>query len=51
MKSQCGTSTKAQKSKEDKAREAKRLDVNQKEWKRKTPYDFTGCLAHVDLTF
>ena len=51
MKSQRGTSTKARKSKEDKAREAKRLDVNQKDWKRKTPYDFTGCLAHVDLTF
>ena len=24
---------------------------NEKDWKRKTPYDFTGCLAHIDLTF
>ena len=32
-------------------REAKGLEVNKKKWKRKIPYDFTGCLAHLDITF
>ena len=31
--------------------ESKGEGPSEKEWKRKTPYDFTGCLAHMDLTF
>ena len=37
--------------KENQRREEKGNTPCQNEWKRKTPYDFTGCLAHIDLTF
>lgn len=49
--SQCGSSTTARKQKEDARREAKGLTVNPQPWERKGPYDFTGCLAHIDLTY
>lgn len=41
----------ARKQKEDMEREKKGLPTNAKTWKRKMPYDFTGCLAHMDLTY
>ena len=50
-KSQCGTSTSARKAKDNQQREAQGLKTSQKEWRRKAPYDFTGCLGHIDVTF
>ncbi|GJJ10074.1 hypothetical protein Clacol_004300 [Clathrus columnatus] len=48
---QSGTSTEARKIKV----QAKKLQKGEKttdgEWKRKMPYDYTGCLAHLDLTY
>ncbi|HEV7736389.1 MAG TPA: hypothetical protein VGO47_03320, partial [Chlamydiales bacterium] len=32
-------------------RQAHGLPIYPKDWIRKMPYDFTGCLAHVDLTY
>lgn len=25
--------------------------IYEKNWRRKMPYEFTGCLAHIDLTY
>lgn len=49
--SQCGSSTKARQVKNNNRREIQNRPVYEKEWKRKTPYDFVGCLAHIDLTY
>ncbi|KIJ43803.1 hypothetical protein M422DRAFT_252706 [Sphaerobolus stellatus SS14] len=36
----------------DDAKKAKLgLKMNTHEWSRKMPYDFTGCLAHLDITY
>ena len=37
--------------KENLRREAKGITPSQNDWNRKAPYDFTGCLAHMDLTY
>lgn len=44
-------STKARKIKNDHCCQAKGLSINEKGWKRKAAYNFTGCLAHIDLTY
>lgn len=49
--SQCGTSTDARKVKEDEQKQSTNQKVYAKSWTRKMPYDFTGCLAHIDITF
>ncbi|KIJ36909.1 hypothetical protein M422DRAFT_260533 [Sphaerobolus stellatus SS14] len=50
-KRQCGSDSKARKAKDD-ARKAKTGGtIYPHEWKRKMPYDFTSCLAHLDITF
>jgi len=37
--------------KDNRRREAKGDPPCPIEWRRKAPYDFTGCLAHIDLTY
>ncbi|KAF8531841.1 hypothetical protein JB92DRAFT_3092071 [Gautieria morchelliformis] len=51
LQCQCGTSTDARKTKDDQQQMAKGLPINEKPWLQKTPYDHTGCLAHLDLTY
>ncbi|KAF8521299.1 hypothetical protein JB92DRAFT_3094470, partial [Gautieria morchelliformis] len=51
LQCQCGTSTDARKTKDDQQQMAKGLPINEKLWLRKTPYDHTGCLAHLDITY
>ncbi|KAF8493528.1 hypothetical protein JB92DRAFT_3100178, partial [Gautieria morchelliformis] len=51
LQCQCGTSTDARKTKDDQQQMAKGLPINEKPWLRKTPYDHTGCLAHLDITY
>ena len=49
--SQCGSSSEARKSKDDTEKTKQGLKVNTIPWSRKMPYDFTGCLAHIDITY
>ena len=49
--SQCGTDSQARKVKDDLYKTKKGESIYPHEWKRKMPYDFTGCLAHMDITF
>jgi len=49
--SQCGSSSSARKAKDDKLRKQKGLPIYPNDWNRKMPYDFTGCLGHLDVTF
>ncbi|GJJ11762.1 hypothetical protein Clacol_006000 [Clathrus columnatus] len=48
---QSGMSSVARKAKVDKRKLIHGESVNNDEWKRKMPYDFTGCLAHLDITY
>ncbi|KIJ37161.1 hypothetical protein M422DRAFT_260318 [Sphaerobolus stellatus SS14] len=47
----CGSSTKARFKKENVQRKEISETPLSREWKCKMPYDFTGCLAHIDLTY
>ena len=49
--SQCGYSTAARKLEQDKRSQMQGHAARDSEWQRKTPYDFTGCLAHMDITY
>ena len=49
--SQCGTDSQARKNKDDLFKTKKGESIYPHEWKRKMPYNFTGCLAHMDITF
>ncbi|GJJ10373.1 hypothetical protein Clacol_004599 [Clathrus columnatus] len=51
MQCQCGSSTTARQEKSNVKKKASGLEISPKKWTRKTPYDFTGCLAHLDITF
>ena len=44
-------STPARQAKHDRFARANGLRVNPRPWNRKAPYDFTGCLAHIDITY
>ncbi|KIJ47382.1 hypothetical protein M422DRAFT_248771 [Sphaerobolus stellatus SS14] len=47
----CGSDSQARKVKEDAIKLKKGQTVYPHEWRRKMPYNFTGCLAHIDITF
>jgi len=49
--SQCGSSTTTRKATDDANKLKKGMSTNPTEWKCKAPYDFTGCLAHIHLTY
>jgi hypothetical protein len=44
-------SSSARQAKDNQYRTVKGLSVNQLDWQRKSAYDFTGCLSHIDLTY
>ncbi|KAI0062593.1 hypothetical protein BV25DRAFT_1945046 [Artomyces pyxidatus] len=44
----CGYSTKAR---QDYVGKTKSTAAKSQEWRRTAPYEFTGCLAHVDITY
>ncbi|KAF8573082.1 hypothetical protein K439DRAFT_1625319 [Ramaria rubella] len=50
-KNQCGSSTEAIKEKYNKKRKSQGLDESKKDSWCKAPYDFTGCLVHIDITY
>ncbi|KAI0048644.1 hypothetical protein FA95DRAFT_1654556, partial [Auriscalpium vulgare] len=47
----CGYSTEARRAKEDKKKQHNNASPTKKPGKRQVAYDFTGCLAHADITF
>lgn len=49
--SQCGSSSEARKYKDDAKKIKQGLKVNAIPWSHKMPYNFTGCLAHIDITY
>lgn len=50
--SQCGSDSDARKLKEDMKWLKKSEKPYHKDWsKQKIPYDFTGCLTHLDITY
>ncbi|KIJ35569.1 hypothetical protein M422DRAFT_262151 [Sphaerobolus stellatus SS14] len=51
LQCQCGSSSEARKAIDDAKKAKLGLKVNTYEWSRKMPYDFTGCLAHLDITY
>jgi hypothetical protein len=51
FKSQSGTSTDARKAKYNEKLKAEGHNIKEREGRRKVPYDFTGCLAHLDITY
>ncbi|KIJ41799.1 hypothetical protein M422DRAFT_255113 [Sphaerobolus stellatus SS14] len=51
LQCQCGSSSEARKARDDMKKAKQGLPVNPQNWSRKMPYDFTGCLAHIDVTY
>ncbi|KIJ42120.1 hypothetical protein M422DRAFT_780089 [Sphaerobolus stellatus SS14] len=51
LQCQCGSSSSARKSFDDAHKIKLGIKVNPNEWSRRMPYDFTGCLAHIDITY
>ncbi|KIJ39177.1 hypothetical protein M422DRAFT_258067 [Sphaerobolus stellatus SS14] len=51
LQCQCGSNSQARKVKDDVIKIKQGDKIFPQEWQRKTPYDFTGCLAHLDITF
>ncbi|KIJ41571.1 hypothetical protein M422DRAFT_780303 [Sphaerobolus stellatus SS14] len=51
LQCQCGSSSEARKARDDAKKAKQGLPVNTQNWSRKMPYDFTGCLAHIDVMY
>ncbi|KIJ56017.1 hypothetical protein M422DRAFT_239205 [Sphaerobolus stellatus SS14] len=51
LQCQCGSSTEARKARDDAQKSKRGEKVNPEDWSRKMPYDFTGCAAHIDITY
>ncbi|KIJ24411.1 hypothetical protein M422DRAFT_274829 [Sphaerobolus stellatus SS14] len=49
--SHCGTDSQARKAKDDRQKLKQGQSIYPEAWKRKMPYNYTGCLAHLDITF
>ncbi|KIJ22868.1 hypothetical protein M422DRAFT_57039 [Sphaerobolus stellatus SS14] len=47
----CGSSTEARKACDNAQKSKRGVKVNPEDWLQKMPYDFTGCAAHIDITY